>query len=138
MSNKLETNCGFYTEKLLFSTLTDGKGQACTTIGGPSSNLLCVFPFEFRGKVYKTCTWEHAEPDNKAWCSTAVDNEGLHISGQGKWGHCGPSCYIPPEPRIPTTPRPPNTATKRTGKTKHTSSFTLIEIRSHSTSRFFF
>ena len=49
--------------------------------------------------------------EHKAWCSTAVDDDGYHIGGQGKWGHCGPGCVIPPDPR------PPNATAKETGKT---------------------
>ena len=29
-----------------------------------------------------------------AWCSTEVDDDGVHVSGQGKWGICGPGCPI--------------------------------------------
>ena len=30
--------------------------------------------------------------DVKPWCSTKVDDNGVHISGQGKWGYCGQEC----------------------------------------------
>ena len=80
-----------------FSTVTDGKGQGCTTISGPSSNLPCIFPFKFGVRVYKTCTWVQAHlTGNKAWCSTAVDKNGHHL--QGKWGNCNSSCLIEPSP----------------------------------------
>ena len=32
------------------------------------------------------------EDDNRPWCSTKVDDNGVHISGQGKWGYCDPEC----------------------------------------------
>ena len=32
--------------------------------------------------------------DNKYWCSTLVDENGLHVNDQGKWGHCGNGCPI--------------------------------------------
>ena len=32
------------------------------------------------------------DKDVRPWCSTKVDNNGAHISGQGKWGYCDPDC----------------------------------------------
>merc|ERR1712072_786093 len=44
----------------------------------------CVFPFKFGGKQYNGCIEDSHE--GQAWCSTQVDHEGNHITGQ--WGHC--------------------------------------------------
>ena len=40
-------------------------------------------------------TYHECVVDNDgAWCSTEVDDDGVHVSGQGKWGICGPGCPI--------------------------------------------
>ena len=51
----------------------------------------CVLPFSFRGKTFTSCTREH-DPDDQAWCSTKVDNNGDHVENAGQWGHCSPEC----------------------------------------------
>ena len=30
--------------------------------------------------------------NNKTWCSTKVDANGVHMSNSGNWGNCGPDC----------------------------------------------
>ena len=30
--------------------------------------------------------------DIKPWCSTMVDDNDVHVSGQGKWGYCDSEC----------------------------------------------
>lgn len=67
------------------------------TIGGPSSNTACVFPFGFNGVIFNECTFEQAIED-AAWCSTEVDSRGNHLAIQGKWGFCGKNCPIPNKP----------------------------------------
>ena len=37
---------------------------------------------------------ENSENETKAWCSTLVDDSGVHIPNQGNWGYCEPSCQI--------------------------------------------
>ena len=32
------------------------------------------------------------DKDVKPWCSTKVNDKGVHINGQGKWGYCGSEC----------------------------------------------
>jgi len=63
-----------------------GMGGPCTTTSGKP----CVFPFTFRGRIYRTCTMD----DGSAvpWCSTKTNAWGVHISGQGHWGDCPASC----------------------------------------------
>ena len=47
----------------------------------------CVFPFEYKGTVYKACTdFDHST----FWCSTKVDGHGKHVYGY--WEPCGPAC----------------------------------------------
>ena len=61
----------------------------CITNGGNKPNTPCVFPFNFKGTVYKACTGiEHTT----FWCSTKVDDDGNHVDG--KWGNCGPACRL--------------------------------------------
>ena len=52
----------------------------------------CVFPFMINNITFTECIVDQYG----SWCSTAVDSEGVHVSGQGKWGECGPGCPIPP------------------------------------------
>ena len=69
--------------------LTLFKKDECITIGGPSRNATCIFPFEFNGIIYHDC----AQDSDGYWCSTKVDSTGTHITGQGNWGICGPNCF---------------------------------------------
>ena len=54
----------------------------------------CVFPFTFNYKdsngtnvnqTFYGCT-TNLDPDDKPWCSTKVDSDGIHQHGH--WGHC--------------------------------------------------
>merc|ERR1711909_55370 len=78
---------------------TKPAAKVCTTVSGASPNLPCIFPFRFNGVTHNKCTWDQAHlTEHKAWCSTLVDETGHHVGGQGKWGNCGPTCPIAPEP----------------------------------------
>ncbi len=57
-----------------------------TTSGG-DPNQPCAIPFIYRGLRYSGCTLTDAA-DGRAWCSTLVDGNGVHVSGRSKWGHC--------------------------------------------------
>ena len=51
----------------------------------------CKFPFEHRGKVYHTCTYDHSEiiKDKTAWCSTEVyAKNSTDIGRLSSWGFC--------------------------------------------------
>ena len=63
-------------------------------MSGPDANKPCVFPFQFEGVAYETCTLA-ASTENKPWCSTLVDDAGNHVTGQGSYGNCGPQCPAP-------------------------------------------
>merc|ERR1712008_505036 len=63
----------------------------CKTVGGPSANQPCIFPFKWNGKNYNSCPVD-SDDTNETWCSTKTDSNGNHITGQGLWGHCGPKC----------------------------------------------
>jgi len=56
-----------------------------------SANVPCIFPFTYAGKEYTSCTVE-GHPDQKTWCSTKVDSQGVHVDGGGHWGVCGKGC----------------------------------------------
>jgi hypothetical protein len=43
--------------------------------------------------VNNECIYEKGE--NTPWCSTKVDANGKHVSGQKQWGYCGEQCHIP-------------------------------------------
>ena len=61
----------------------------CTTVGGPSPNLPCIFPFKHNGVTYNSCTTATL---GKSWCSTETHEDGRHKQGQGKYGLCSPTC----------------------------------------------
>ena len=67
------------------------EAKGCRTIKGPSPNLPCVFPFEFKGIDHNQCIWD-GDSENGAWCSTKVDKKGKHVGGGGHWGNCAPEC----------------------------------------------
>lgn len=60
-------------------------------MSGPNPNAACVFPFIYKGRQYGGCP---IDPDDrtKRWCSTRVDSNGVHVGGQGQYGHCGSGC----------------------------------------------
>ena len=63
------------------------------TVGGADPNKPCIFPFkQFHGhKTHDACIL-----DPWPWCSTKVNDEGIHIAGQGNWGNCDQSkCPMP-------------------------------------------
>lgn len=56
----------------------------------------CIFPFNYDNITYFGCTLKN-DPENKAWCSTKVEEETQeHISGGGHWGHCNSQCKLDP------------------------------------------
>ena len=61
--------------------------EKCKTVGGDDVNKTCIFPFKVDGVEYATCF--------ENWCSTFVDELGVHTRGIGKWGDCGPNCPMP-------------------------------------------
>ena len=75
----------------------DFPGRACTVVfgqGAPASSFdkPCIFPFTWRrtGRTYRSCVQEPG--DSFPWCSTKVDEKGVHVAGQGEWGRCGDGC----------------------------------------------
>ena len=64
-------------------------------MAGPSSGKECVFPFILHGITHNACT-KHGieESDYAPWCSTMVDDDGVHIDQKGLWGDCSPDCPI--------------------------------------------
>ena len=71
--------------------------QGCVTVDGPSPNMPCIFPFEFKGIDHNQCIWD-GDSENGAWCSTKVDTDGKHVSGNGNWGNCASKCPIAQKP----------------------------------------
>merc|ERR1712058_136437 len=50
----------------------------------------CVFPFKYKGKEYKSCTYADSPTP---WCSTMVDSSGTAITN--RWGDCDTSnCQV--------------------------------------------
>ena len=57
----------------------------CTTTTGAA----CQLPFVYEGRQRWACITDN-DPEGLAWCSTAVDEAGVHV--KGSWGHCSPDC----------------------------------------------
>ena len=71
----------------------------CRTIGGPSSNKECIFPFKFEVYLESSDTIKDThdaciQDDSGVWCSTKVDEEGYHFAGSNNWGTCTPECPV--------------------------------------------
>lgn len=66
---------------------------SCRTIGGGDIGASCIFPFTYKDITYTGCIFVDAD-DRKPWCSTLTDSDGQHVGGQGKWGHCPPTCSV--------------------------------------------
>ena len=67
----------------------------------------CVFPFIYGDRIHDRCT---SFDGDSPWCSTKVDADGVHVSGQGNWEYCSdPSCPgLAANPAEAITPHPLN------------------------------
>ena len=63
---------------------------SCVTVEGEDIGANCVFPFILMGVKHYGCTT--IDGSELPWCSTLVDDDGVHVGGKGKWGDCGPTC----------------------------------------------
>eukprot|EP00095_Tigriopus_kingsejongensis_P003417 maker-scaffold1126_size61158-snap-gene-0.12 protein:Tk03417 transcript:maker-scaffold1126_size61158-snap-gene-0.12-mRNA-1 annotation:"serine protease easter precursor" len=61
--------------------------QTVPTIDGTASPEPCIFPFDYDGFHFDSCT-AIGDGSDRVWCSVAVNEFGEHITGQGRWGHC--------------------------------------------------
>ena len=72
------------------ATCFDGSTSATTSSpsggGTVGSCANCIFPFIYLGRLHLTCTTLDGDP--KPWCSTKVDSNGIHVSGENQWEHC--------------------------------------------------
>jgi len=62
----------------------------CLTVGGPEpgqAGKRCIFPFTHDGVTYNGCPVDPYVPTER-WCSTKVDSEGKHVSGENEFGYC--------------------------------------------------
>jgi len=73
------------------STFTDAPTtppcQNCTASNGKT----CVFPFSYGDGTFTSCTSWYTN-GGAPWCSTKVDQYGIHISGAGEYGNCPQDC----------------------------------------------
>ena len=81
------TNFGYISESQNAPPSPNKDSDNCMTIDGPSNGTACVFPFTAWGKTYEACT---TDTDVRPWCSTKVDDNGVHMLDV--WGYCGPAC----------------------------------------------
>ena len=76
-----------------------------TNSGGPKKSENCVFPFSVRIdnslRTFDACT-DFTDENRKFWCSTKVNDEGVHQIGN--WGYCDPNCTPTTVPRAESTP----------------------------------
>ena len=64
----------------------------CTTIDGPDHNKPCIFPFVWKGKLFKECTdIGHPGKINSTglFCATEID---IGTKEMKKWGKCSGTC----------------------------------------------
>ncbi len=89
------------------STAARSSGQPeCRVVSSAGEGTApCVFPFVFGGFEFNGCI-TISDPEKRPWCSTKVDGSGVHVGGNGHWGHCDPAvCPISDEPNAtPATP----------------------------------
>ena len=85
-----------------------------TTTSSPATNTTgsgscgnCVFPFIYGNRIHDRCT---SIDGDAPWCSTQVDSNGVHVSGQGAWEYCSDtSCPgMSANPAEAITPHPEN------------------------------
>jgi len=67
-----------------------GGNKNCKTIGGARKGKPCIFPFKYGDKEHHTCTKDGDDDVHEKWCSTKVDGDGVHVSGE--WGKCSIGC----------------------------------------------
>merc|ERR1711962_787202 len=76
-----------------------GTKAKCSTWSGES----CVFPFKYKGRVFRACTMVSQYVNFMPWCPTQVDSEGNIVDY--KWGYCNSDCPgVSPSPASTTTP----------------------------------
>jgi len=98
-SCKISSNSIYEFKDCLIARLWDPtrppiEDQACHTKSGPSPNKPCIFPFMWNGETYYECPID-LDDSSQRWCSTKVDLNGKHITGEGHWGHCNSKCNQP-------------------------------------------
>ena len=71
----------------LSRSLNRGRGE-CIIQGGNNTEVPCIFPFRWHGKIYHSCVYKKGG----SWCSTKVDNDGEHIDKF--WGKCPRKCKV--------------------------------------------
>ena len=71
----------------LSRSLNRGRGE-CIIKGGNNTEVPCIFPFRWHGKIYHSCVYKKGG----SWCSTKVDNDGEHIDKF--WGKCPRKCKV--------------------------------------------
>ena len=98
-------------------------GRTCvisTVANEEKESRRCVFPFEYKGKVYLQCTSDHSS-NGREWCGTEVKSNGEVVSGQ--WGDCDKEsvvCYttkVVVEKESFGSPQPTNSRVPQTGPT---------------------
>ena len=72
--------------------LSEDSYANCKTTGGPiGSGIQCQLPFIFQNITYYGCPVDLVY-DSKTWCSTKIDDKGVHVSGQNAYGYCSSTC----------------------------------------------
>ena len=78
-------------------------------MGGNDPNKPCIFPYVYQNITYTNCTWTNSDNyygtyddlkplrNNKPWCPTAVDENGIYTEQgwYGAEGSCGEQHCFP-------------------------------------------
>jgi len=90
------------TNSILRTSTTSPTAQiqdvSCSTVSGPATGAYCIFPFTYGEEIHTTCAeWVYGgEEQGKFWCSTKVDDFGVHVNGEGNFGFCEAACSTNP------------------------------------------
>ncbi len=80
--------CSLPSTKLYFFGQISNVGLG---VDSPVRDVPCIFPFTNNGVTHRACTVENA-PDGIPWCSTRVNDRGIHRNGN--YGHCNENCPV--------------------------------------------
>ena len=111
----------FFDEMLIIIDVLGGCITTSDSLG--DKNASCIIPFKYKGILKNGCITED-DPDGRYWCSTRVDDNLMHVSGEGNWGYCRSSC---PEEATPTT-----IATTSTLAEKSNKNYSLVDLAGQS------
>ena len=87
----------FFLHSMWFKFLHHWNDEVTNTCEATKSNhtAQCKFPFEYKGKVYHTCTYDHSKfiGGKSTWCATKTETDSIEDRDQMvDWGECPSDC----------------------------------------------